>query len=108
MSPIGSPMGGPTLVVCLKKMHICTLVGDLLRPRCDCRKYLHGLDYFLLMFPPGQLTVIITLTSKQLLSIGKPATTAGESLKFFGVLALITQFEPDHIDDLRSSHVDAC
>jgi hypothetical protein len=74
------------VVMCQKEWHIRTLVGDLLGPGSDGRKDRSRLDYFLLIFSPDQLTVIVTLTSEQLISIDKPTTTAGKILKFFGVL----------------------
>jgi hypothetical protein len=77
-----------------REWNICTLVGNSLEPAgSDGCNDLSWLDYFLLMFLPDQLAVIVTPTSKQLIYVDKPATTAGEILKLFGVLVLITRFE---------------
>jgi hypothetical protein len=51
------------------------------------------LDYFLQMFPPKELSLIVRLPSVRLLADNEPGTTKGEILKFFGVLLLITRFE---------------
>jgi hypothetical protein len=67
--------------------NVCTLVGGSLRPGSDGRKELSLARLFLIA---NQLAVIVTLTSKQLISIDNPTATAGEILKFFGVLVLIT------------------
>jgi hypothetical protein len=72
---------------------IRTVIGHSLGPGSDSGKSMSRLDYFLLMFPPDQLSTMVTLTSEKLLSKTKAATTAGEVLKFFGVLILVTQFE---------------
>eukprot|EP00170_Pyropia_yezoensis_P004689 contig_19035_g4703 len=50
-------------------------------------------DYFLSMFPMDQLTRMVRLTSTNLQGRGLPATTAGEMLKFIGVLILATRYE---------------
>jgi hypothetical protein len=76
-----------------REWSIRTVVGYSLGPGSDARKSFSRLDYFLLMFPPEQLSTIVTLTSENLLSKSKVATTPGEVLKFFGVLILVTRFE---------------
>ena len=50
-------------------------------------------DFFLLMFPPTQLTDMVRLTNDELVRRGKSNTTKGEILKLFGVMILITSFE---------------
>jgi hypothetical protein len=72
---------------------IRTVIGESLGPRSDTSKSYSRLDYFLFMFPPDQLSTMVTLTSERLLETGKAAITTGELLKFFGVLLLITRFE---------------
>ena len=54
------------------------------------------LDYFLQMFPPKELSLIVRLTGATLLAYNEPGNTKGEILKFFGVLLLITRFELGH------------
>jgi hypothetical protein len=83
------PMGG---AVHQREWHIRTRVGDALGPGSDCRKDYSPLDYFLLMFPPDQLSIMVTLKNKRLISADKPAITTGEMLKFLGVLVVITRF----------------
>ena len=51
------------------------------------------LEYFLMLFPPEQLQLILQLTNNELAMARKNYTTAGEIVKFFGVMLLVTQFE---------------
>jgi hypothetical protein len=53
----------------------------------------HPIDYFLLMFPPTQLTEMLSLTNAELEQRQQAPTTIGEILKLFGVLILVTRFE---------------
>ena len=46
-----------------------------------------------MLFPPEQLQLIIQLTNNELAMARKNYTTAGEIVKFFGVMLLVTQFE---------------
>ena len=46
------------------------------------------LDFFLLMFPPEELNLIVTLTSEKLAAHGLKTTTKGEIIKFFGIWIL--------------------
>lgn len=50
-------------------------------------------DYFLSMFPIEKLTHMVRLTSPKLQARDLPPTTAGEVLKFIGVLILATRYE---------------
>jgi hypothetical protein len=50
-------------------------------------------DYFLLMFPPRQLAIMLELTTGSLVATGKKATTMGELIKFFGLMILATRHE---------------
>jgi hypothetical protein len=79
--------------VAFREWTIRTVIGHSLGPGSDSRKSMSRLEYFLLMFPPDQLSTMVTLTSENLLSKTKAATTPGEVLKFFGVLILVTRFE---------------
>ena len=46
-----------------------------------------------MLFPPEQLQLILQLTHNELAMVRKKHTTAGEIVKFFGVMLLVTQFE---------------
>ena len=50
------------------------------------------LDAFMLMFPPKQLTLMITLTNRNLTTFArKKEVTKGELIKFLGILILMTR-----------------
>jgi Transposase IS4 len=51
------------------------------------------LDFFLLMFPPKQLTDMVRWTNVELYESSLKQTTTSEMLKFFGVIILMTKFE---------------
>ena len=51
------------------------------------------LEYFLILLPPQQLQLILQLTNNELAIARKNYTTAGEIVKFFGVMLLVTRFE---------------
>ena len=46
-----------------------------------------------MLFPPEQLQLILQLTNNELAIARKNYTMAGEIVKFFGVMLLVTQFE---------------
>ena len=46
-----------------------------------------------MLFPPEQLQLILQLTNNELALARKNYTMAGEIVKFFGVLLLVTQYE---------------
>ena len=46
-----------------------------------------------MLFPPEQLQLILQLTNNELAMARKNYTTAGEIVKFFGVMLLVTRFE---------------
>ena len=46
-----------------------------------------------MLFPPEQLQLILQLTNNELAMARKNYTTAGEIVKLFGVMLLVTQFE---------------
>ena len=46
-----------------------------------------------MLFPPQQLQLILQLTDNELAIARKNYTTAGEIVKFFGVMLLVTRFE---------------
>ena len=51
------------------------------------------LEYFLMLFPPEQLQLILQLTNNELVMARKTYTMAGEIVKFFRVMLLVTEFE---------------
>ena len=51
------------------------------------------LEYLLMLFPPEQLQLILQLTNIELAMARKNYTTAGEIVKLFGVMLLVTRFE---------------
>ena len=51
------------------------------------------LEYCLQTFPSAALLLIMNLTNKNPAGKGKPLTTRGKILNFFGILILITRFE---------------
>ena len=76
-----------------RQWRIKDAVGDYFVDGCDVNGSRSRLDYFLMVFPPEELTLIQRLTSDQLLAIGREGITQGELLRFFGILLLITRFE---------------
>jgi hypothetical protein len=77
----------------IRHFHICTSVGDLIGQDSDNEVRFSRLEYFLLMFPPTQLTTMCWLTNTMLAQQNKHPITAGELLRFFGILILTTKFE---------------
>ena len=51
------------------------------------------LECFLMLFPPVQLQLILQLTNNELAMVRKNYMTAGEIVKFVGVMLLVTWFE---------------
>jgi hypothetical protein len=76
-----------------KQFGINTPIGDLLGPDSDIDGRYSQLQYFLLMFPPDQLTAMCQLTNVQLAQQNKHRMSTGELLQFFGILILATKFE---------------
>jgi Transposase IS4 len=66
------------------------------------RKYSH-LDYFLMMYPPSQITAMIHLTNNQLRVHNKKEITRGELIRFFGSMILATRFQFNNRHDLWST-----
>ena len=56
-----------------------------------------------MLFPPEQLQLILQLTNIELTMMRKNYTTAGEIVKFFGVMLLVTRFEFGYRASLWSS-----
>lgn len=66
--------------------------GDEVRAGGEWRER-KAAEYFYGMFPMGHLPKIVALTNVELLANHFRETTAGEILRFFGVLILISRFE---------------
>jgi hypothetical protein len=78
-------------------------MGDRFSFGSDTENRYSRLDYFLLMFPPLELQLILRLTNSQLRSAGLKETQTGEILKFFGIILLATRFEFGNRASLWSS-----
>jgi hypothetical protein len=77
-----------------KAWRVTNAMGDRFLFQSHPEKRYSRLDYFLLMFPPSELQLILRLTNSQLRSAGlTKETTKGEILKFFGIIILATRFE---------------
>ena len=72
---------------------IKTRMGYMLGQGGDHQNSYSCLEYFLMLFPPEQLLLILQLTTNKLAMARKSYTTAGEIVKFFGVMLLVTWFE---------------
>lgn len=91
--PVSQPVGGP---VARRLWSVRTMPGAVIMEGGDSvgvGRSRTAYDYFLSMFPMDQLTRMVRLTSTNLQGRGLPATTAGEMLKFIGVLILATRYE---------------
>jgi hypothetical protein len=70
-----------------------------IQPGSDIQRRYSRLDYFLLMFPPEQLTLMHRLMNQKIRRISEEQRvtykemTKGELLKFIGILILATRFE---------------
>ena len=72
---------------------IKTRMGYMLRQGGDHQNSYSRLEYFLMLFPPEQLQLILQLTNNELALVRKNYTMAEEIVKFFGVMLLVTWFE---------------
>ena len=70
-----------------------TRMGYMLGRGGDNQNSYSRLEYFLMLFPPQQLQLILQLTNNELAIARKNYTMAGEIVKFFGVMLLVTRFE---------------
>ena len=73
--------------------HFHNWVGYMLGRGGDHQNSYSHLEYFLMLFPPEQLQLILQLTNNELAMARKMYTMAGEIVKFFGVMLLVTRFE---------------
>ena len=76
-----------------KAWRVTNALGDRFSLGSDTENRYSRVDYFLLMFPPAELQLILRLTNLQLRSAGLKETTKGQLLKFFGIIILATRFE---------------
>ena len=76
-----------------RKWVLKTPVNEDIYDGCDVAGTRSRLDYFLLLFPPRALQLILQETNKKLQKKRVEQLTMGELLKFFGVLILATKFE---------------
>ena len=70
-----------------------TRMGYMLGHGGDHQNSYSRLEYFLMLFPPQQLQLFLHLANNELAMARKNYTMAGEIVKFFGVMLLVTQFE---------------
>ena len=70
-----------------------TRMGYMLGRGGDHQNSYSSFEYFLMLFPPEQLQLILQLTNNELAMARKNYTTAGEMVKFFGVMLRVTRFE---------------
>ena len=78
--------------------HFCnwaikTRMGYILGQGGDHQNSNSHLEYFLMLFPPEQLQLILQLTNNELAMARKNHTTTREIVKFFGVMLLVSRFE---------------
>jgi Transposase IS4 len=98
LQPIGRPVPGRVWAVQSVSGDTITENGD------DIRMMTRSpYEYFMDMFPQDQLACIVRLTSRGLEDRDTTATSAGEVLKFIGVLSLATRFEFGNWHDLWST-----
>lgn len=91
--PVSEPVGGP---VPRHAWSVRTLSGEVIHEQGDAvgpGQSRLPYDYFMAMFPLDQLVRMVRLTSAKLAARNRPATTAGEVLKFLGVILLATRYE---------------
>ena len=70
-----------------------TRMGYILGQGGDHQNSYSRLEYFLMLFPPEQLQLILQLTNNELAMARKNYTMAGEIVQFFGAMLLVTWFE---------------
>jgi Transposase IS4 len=86
--------------VVAREWHCKTLVGNVWRDGCDPTRQVSRLDIFLQMFPPVQLSLIVTLTNEQLRAQRQRETTSSEVLKYIGIMVLATRCQFSNRRDL--------
>jgi len=93
----------PVLIPGIKKIGfrqwaVKNIFGDRVYPGVDIR--LSRMDAFMMMFPSQQLSLMVELLNEQFTSKRLKAVTAGELIKFFGVLVLMTRVKVNVRRDL--------
>ncbi len=83
-------VGGP---VPFREWTLKTPIGDVVTAGSEVSGRLSRLDFFMLMFPPSQLSACCKLTNINLKRKNRKITTKGELLWFFGLIILATRFE---------------
>jgi hypothetical protein len=98
LQPIGRP-------VHRRLWAVKSLSGDKITENGDAIRMMarSPYKYFMAMVPQDQLARIVRLTSKRLEDRDKTTTSAGEVLKFIGVLIVATRFEFGSRNDLWST-----
>jgi hypothetical protein len=71
-----------------KEWQMKDAVGEQHSAGSDKCRRMSRFDYFLLMFPPRQLAIMLELTTESLVANCKKPTTMGELIRFFGVMIL--------------------
>lgn len=90
---VTSPVGGS---LPRQMWSVRTLTGDHISEGGDAvgpGRTREAVDYFLAVFPADQLSRMVSLTCAELDALDEPGTSAGEVLKFVGLLVLTTRFE---------------
>ena len=67
--------------------------GSRIFPGCEEGKNMTRLEYFILMFPPNQLTEMVRLTNRELKEKEEKSMTIGEMVEFMGICIIITRFQ---------------
>jgi hypothetical protein len=68
-------------------------IGVVHGPGTDPGRRVSRLEYFMMAFPPAQLSTMLRLTNLALIAGSRKITTKGELLKYFGVMILCTRYE---------------
>ena len=67
--------------------------GSRIFPGCEEGKNTTRLEYFILMFPPNQLTEMLRLTNRELKEKEEKSMKFGEMVEFMGICIIITRFQ---------------
>ena len=79
-----------------RQWSVRNLVGEVLHPgqnNLTTAQEMSPLDFFLLMFPPKQLSDMVHWTNRELVKLDLKQTTESELLKLFGMFILMSRFE---------------
>ena len=67
--------------------------GSRIFPGCEEGENMTRLGYFILMFPPNQLTEMVRLKNRELREKEEKSITICEMVKFMGLCIIITRFK---------------